>query len=48
VKKLTLIAVRVMLNNAGFISGRDTETGLSARDAFRKYWQEVRDEIQNL
>lgn len=35
-----------MLNNAGFIwGGRNTETGLSARDSFREYWTEVKEEL---
>ena len=43
-----LIAVDEMLKNAGFIwGGRDTETGLSARDEYRKYWNEVKTEIEN-
>jgi len=48
-KQCALIAVDEMLNNAGFIwGGRDTETGMTARDQYRKYWQEVRDEIEKL
>jgi hypothetical protein len=44
-----LIAVDEMLNNAGFIwGGRDTETGITARDQYRKYWQEVKQEIEKL
>jgi hypothetical protein len=36
-----------MLASAGYIwGGKDTETGLSARDAFRKYWNEVKEEIE--
>jgi hypothetical protein len=48
-KECALIAVDEMLNNAGFIwGGRDTETGLSARDSYRKYLQEVKQEIEKL
>jgi hypothetical protein len=48
-KQCALIAVDEMLNNAGFIwGGRGTETGLSARDQYRKYWEEVKDEINKL
>jgi lipid-binding SYLF domain-containing protein len=47
-KECALIAVDEMLNNAGFIwGGRDTETGLSARDSYRKYLQEVKQEIKS-
>lgn len=45
-KQCALICCDEMLNNAGFIwGGRDTEIGLSARDAFRKYWSEVKEEL---
>ena len=48
-KKCSLIAVDEMLANAGMIwGGRNTETGLTARDEFRKYWQEVKQEIEKL
>lgn len=48
-KKCALIAVDEMLANAGMIwGGRNTETGLTARDEFRKYWQEVKQEIEKL
>lgn len=48
-KKCALIAVDEMQANAGMIwGGRNTETGLSARDEFRKYWQEVKQEIEKL
>ena len=48
-KKCAIIAVDEMLNNAGFIwGGRDAETGLSARDEYRKYWNEVKQEIEKL
>lgn len=44
-----LIFVNEMLDNAMYIwGGRDTETGLSARDGFRKYWQEVKEELEKL
>lgn len=49
VKQCALIAVDEMLNNAGFIwGGRDTETGMTARDQYRKYWQEVKQEIEKI
>jgi len=47
VKKMTLIAVREMINNAGFIWGNKS-VGVSARDEYRKYWQEVKQEIEKL
>ena len=48
-KQCAIIAVDEMLNNAGFIwGGRDAETGLSARDEYRKYWNEVKQEIEKL
>jgi len=48
-KQCALVAVDEMLNNAGFIwGGNDTETGLSARDSYRKYWNEVKQEIEKL
>jgi len=48
-KKCALIAVDEMLANAGMIwGGRNTETGLTARDEFRKYWQEVKQELEKL
>ena len=48
-KQCALIAVDEMLANAGMIwGGRNTETGLTARDEFRKYWQEVKQEIEKL
>jgi len=48
-KQCASIVVNEMLNNAGFIwGGTDSETGLSARDAFRKYWNEVKEEIEKL
>lgn len=48
-KKCALIAVDEMQANAGMIwGGRNTETGLTARDEFRKYWQEVKQEIEKL
>lgn len=48
-KKCAMILVDEMLNNAGFIwGGHNHETGLSARDGFRKYWNEAKQEIQKL
>ena len=48
-KEWALITANEMLINAGFIwGGRDTETGLSARDEYRKYWNEVKQEIEKL
>lgn len=48
-KKCALIAVDEMQANAGMIwGGRNTETGLTARDEFRKYWREVKQEIEKL
>ncbi len=44
-----LIAVDEMLGNAAMIwGGRNTETGLTARDEFRKYWKEVKQELEKL
>jgi hypothetical protein len=41
-KETALIIANEMLYNAGFIWGKHyNELGLSARDAFRKYWIEV-------
>jgi preprotein translocase subunit SecE len=28
--------------------GRNTETGLTARDEFRKYWKETKEELRKL
>ncbi len=48
-KKCALIAVDEMQANAGMIwGGRNTETGLSARDEFRKYWREVKEELEKI
>lgn len=48
-KNCALIAVDEMLANAGMIwGGRNTETGLTAIDEFRKYWQEVKKELEKL
>lgn len=48
-KSCALIAVDEMLGNAAMIwGGRNTETGLTARDEFRKYWNEVKKEIEKL
>ena len=46
-KQCALIAVDYMLSNAAMIwGGRNTETGLTARDEFRKYWYEVKQELE--
>jgi hypothetical protein len=46
-KKSALVTVDYMLSNAAMIwGGRDTETGLTARDEFRKYWYEVKQELE--
>jgi len=48
-KVITLIVANEMLNNAGFIwGGSREEIGLSARDKFREYWNEVKEEIKKL
>jgi hypothetical protein len=48
-KKSALIAVDEMLGNAAMIwGGRNTDTGLTARDEFRKYWNEVKQELESL
>jgi hypothetical protein len=48
-KQCALIAVNEMLGNAAMIwGGRNTETGLTARDEFRKYWNEVKKELEKL
>ena len=48
-KTCALIAVDEMRGNAGMIwGGRNTETGLTARDEFRKYWQQVKQELEKL
>ena len=40
------IFIDEMLECAGYIwGGRNTETGVSARDSYRKYWTEVADEM---
>ena len=40
---------KIMIENEADIwGGRNTETGLTARDEFRKYWQEVKKEIEKL
>jgi hypothetical protein len=47
--RCALIAVNEMLGNAAMIwGGRNTETGLTARDEFRKYWNEVKQELEKL
>jgi hypothetical protein len=48
-KEGALIVANEMLNNAGFIwGGSREEIGLSARDKFREYWNEVKEEIEKL
>jgi hypothetical protein len=48
-KNCALILVNEMIENAGYIwGGRNTETGLTARDEFRKYWHQVKLEIEKL
>ena len=48
-KEGALIIANEMLNNAGFIwGGSREEIGLSARDKFREYWNEVKEEIKKL
>ena len=42
-KHCAFIAVNEMLNNAGFIWGRS-----GARDEYRKYWQDVKAEIEKM
>jgi hypothetical protein len=47
--RCAIILVNEMLSNAAMIwGGRNTETGLTARDEFRKYWQEVKQELEKL
>lgn len=47
--RCAIILVNEMLNNAAMIwGGRNTETGLTARDEFRKYWIEVKNELEKL
>jgi hypothetical protein len=47
-KQCSLIVVDEMMNNACNIwGGIDTKTGLSARDTYRKYWEKVKQEIEN-
>jgi hypothetical protein len=48
-KRCALVMVEEMINCAGYIwGGRDTETGKAARDSFRDYWYEVKNEIEKL
>ena len=49
-KRCALIAVDEILDNAGMIwSGIYTETGMTAKGEIRKkYWQEVKQEIDKL
>jgi len=46
-KELTMLIVDEMLNNAGFIWG-NSPIGTSARDQYRTYWQQVKQEIEKL
>ena len=40
---------KIMLENEADIWGvKNTKTGLISRDEFKKYWQEVKNEIQKL
>lgn len=48
-KQCALVCCDEMINNAGFIwGGRDTETGKTARDSYRTYWQEIKTELEKL
>lgn len=48
-KQRALICIEEQMNNAGFIwGGHNSETGLSARDEYRKYWNEVKSELEKL
>ena len=48
-KECAMILVNEMLGNAAMIwGGRNTETGLTARDEFRNYWNEVKNELEKL
>ncbi len=47
--ELAILFSKMMLENAGMIwGGRNTETGLTARDEFRKYWKETKEELRKL
>jgi len=47
--ELAILFSKMMLENAGMIwGGRNTETGLTARDEFIKYWQETKEELGKL
>jgi hypothetical protein len=47
--ELAILFSKMMLENAGMIwEGINTETGLTARDEFRKYWQETKEELRKL
>jgi hypothetical protein len=47
--ELAILFSKMMLENADMIwEGRNTETGLTARDEFRNYLNEVKKEIENL
>ncbi len=48
-KQCALVAMDEMIGNAGFIwGGRDTETGKTARDMYRDYCYELKQEIEKL
>ena len=48
-KKCAIDACNMMLDNAGFIwVGVDSETGMTSRDLYRKHWNEIKQEIENL
>lgn len=49
-KKYAWIVAHEMICNAGYIWGGiiGTEIGLSARDEFRKYWKQVKIEIEKI
>jgi hypothetical protein len=47
--ELSILFSKMMLENADMIcEGRNTETGLNARDEFRNYLNEVKKEIEKL
>ncbi len=47
--ELAILFSKMMLENAGMIwEGRNTETGLTARDEFTNYLNEVKKEIEKL
>jgi hypothetical protein len=47
--ELAILFSKMMLENTGMIwGGRNSETGLTARDEFRKYWKETKEELRKL